>query len=48
LKGCHEHYRAQVNRIKRNRAIIPAHEEVWSMIFTGNQMSWRVLIQHFC
>jgi hypothetical protein len=28
LKGCHEHYRAQVNRIKRNRAIIPAHEEV--------------------
>jgi hypothetical protein len=28
LKGCHEHYRAQVTRIKRNRAIIPAHEEV--------------------
>jgi hypothetical protein len=28
LKGCHEHFRAQITRIKRNRSIIPAHEEV--------------------
>jgi capsid portal protein len=28
LKGCHEHYHAQVTRIKHNRAIIPAHKEV--------------------
>jgi hypothetical protein len=39
LKGCHEHYHAQVTRIKHNRAIIPAHKEVWSMILTGKQMS---------
>ncbi|EGG10997.1 uncharacterized protein MELLADRAFT_92421 [Melampsora larici-populina 98AG31] len=24
MKGCHEHFRAQVTRVKRNRAIIPA------------------------
>jgi hypothetical protein len=28
LKGCHEHFRAQVTRIKRNRSVIQAHEEV--------------------
>ncbi|EGG04909.1 uncharacterized protein MELLADRAFT_88323 [Melampsora larici-populina 98AG31] len=27
LKGCHEHFRAQVTRIKRNRVIIPADDE---------------------
>jgi hypothetical protein len=28
LKGCHEHFRAQVTRFKRNRNVIMAHEEV--------------------
>lgn len=28
IKGCHEHFRAQVTRVKRNRAIIPAGDEV--------------------
>lgn len=28
LAGCHEHFRAQVTRVKRNRAIIPAEFEV--------------------
>lgn len=39
LAGCHEHFRAQVTRVKRNRAIIPADMEVrtrnfghWSMV----------------
>lgn len=30
LQGCHEHFRAQVTRVKRNRAIIPAEKEVRS------------------
>lgn len=28
LQGCHEHFRAQVTRVKRNRTIIPAEKEV--------------------
>jgi hypothetical protein len=28
LKGCHKHFRAQITRVERNRAIILAHEEV--------------------
>lgn len=28
LKGCEEHFRAQVTRVKRNRNIIPADDEV--------------------
>ncbi|OAV93848.1 hypothetical protein PTTG_27179 [Puccinia triticina 1-1 BBBD Race 1] len=27
LKGCHEHFRAQVTRIKRNRAVVPPEQE---------------------
>ncbi|KNE95106.1 hypothetical protein PSTG_11583 [Puccinia striiformis f. sp. tritici PST-78] len=27
LKGCHEHFRAQVTRVKRNRAVVPADQE---------------------
>ncbi|EGF99770.1 uncharacterized protein MELLADRAFT_94050 [Melampsora larici-populina 98AG31] len=27
LQGCHEHFRAQVTRVKRNRAIIPEKDE---------------------
>lgn len=28
LKGCHEHFRAQVTRIKRNRTVVTAGKEV--------------------
>jgi hypothetical protein len=28
LKGCHEHYRAQVTWVKRNHAVVPAKQEV--------------------
>jgi hypothetical protein len=28
IKGCHEHFRAQITRVKRNRAVIMAHKEV--------------------
>jgi hypothetical protein len=28
LQGCHEHYRAQVTRVKKNRHIVMADEEV--------------------
>ncbi|EGG07589.1 uncharacterized protein MELLADRAFT_85422 [Melampsora larici-populina 98AG31] len=28
LKACHEHFRAQVTRVKRNRVIIPADDEL--------------------
>ncbi|KAA1106044.1 hypothetical protein PGT21_050152 [Puccinia graminis f. sp. tritici] len=27
LKGCHEHFRAQVTRVKRNRAVVPPEQE---------------------
>ena len=28
LQGCHEHYRAQVTQVKRNRHVVMANEEV--------------------
>ncbi|KAI7947987.1 hypothetical protein MJO28_009895 [Puccinia striiformis f. sp. tritici] len=28
LKGCHEHFRAQITRVKRNRAVVPANQEM--------------------
>jgi hypothetical protein len=28
LKGCHEHFRAQVTRVKRNWAVVPPEQEV--------------------
>ena len=32
LKGCHQHYRAGVTRLKRNRQIVAAEEEVSLLI----------------
>jgi hypothetical protein len=32
LKGCHKHFRAQITRIKRNRTIIQAKDEVSPLI----------------
>jgi hypothetical protein len=41
LKGCHEHFRAQVTRIKQNRSIISAHEEVF-FIFHSNKLVFAI------
>ena len=29
LKGCQQHFKAQVTRVQRNRSIVPADCEVW-------------------
>lgn len=33
LKGCHEHFRAAITHVKRNRAVVPAAMEVSSSFF---------------
>jgi hypothetical protein len=37
LKGCHKHFRAQVTCVKRNCAVLMAHEEVLPSFFDSYQ-----------
>ena len=45
LKGCHEHFCAQVTRIKRNRTVVTAGEEVVSTVITVFPTMKLTLIQ---
>ncbi|EFP87959.2 uncharacterized protein PGTG_13763 [Puccinia graminis f. sp. tritici CRL 75-36-700-3] len=38
LKGCHEHFRAQVTRVKRNRAVVPPEQE------TKRWIDWWIMV----